>query len=230
MLGAGLRPGRGSAGQRALCQHAHGVDRGAAAAGAAGGGAATPKEAAPALELAQQEVNRLLEQWDDGLADRLFADNFFLDDSREWWQGEMGRLAAVHGRLREEGPFEAENALRGTWKLVGERGWVKAFVTLTPTVPPRVQALELESVLPPGPALGAAVEELVKLINRPSQRGASRLFVKETRPADQHTFYDKIRMVAALCGECRVGRYWRGTVTAGCACCSKGPRQAYRRI
>lgn len=168
------------------------------------------KRAAPALELARTEVNRLLAQWDDGLADRLFADNFFLDDSRAWWQEEMGRLAAAHGPLREEGAFEAENALRGTWNLVGEQGWVKAFMTLTPTVPPRVQALEFESVLPPGPALGAAVEELVKLINRPSQRGANRLFVKETLPTDQHTFYDKIRMVAALCGECRAGQILAG--------------------
>lgn len=175
-------------------------------------GVAQPRrpQAAPALALAHTEVNRLLAQWDDEVADRLFADNFFLDDSRAWWQGELGRLAAAHGPLRAEGAFEAENALRGTWKLVGDQGWVKAFMTLTPTVPPRVQALELESVLPPGPALGAAVEELVKLINRPSQRGANRLFVKESRAADQHTFYDKIRMVAALCGECRAGRILAG--------------------
>jgi CubicO group peptidase (beta-lactamase class C family) len=169
-------------------------------------GAARPrrKEAA-ALEAVRREVNRLLEQWDDGLADRLFADNFFLDDSREWWQGEIGRLAAVHGRLRDEGQFEVENALRGTWQLVGERGRVEAFVTLTPTVPPRVQELTLDSVLPPGPALRAALDELAKLINRPSQRGTNRLFVEEVLPADRHTFYDKIRMVAALCGECRLG-------------------------
>lgn len=163
------------------------------------------KAGAPALEAARADITRLLAQWDDALADRLFADNFFLDDSREWWRTEMGRLDATHGQLRDEGSFEAENALRGTWKLMGEQGWVKAFVTLTPTVPPHVQALELESVLPPGPALGAAVEELVQLINRPTQRGASRLFKAETLPANKHTFYDKVRMVAALCGECRLG-------------------------
>ena len=93
---------------------------------------------------------------------------------------------------------------------MGERGWVKAFVTLTPTVPPRVQALEFESVLPPGPELQSAVDELVKLLNRPSQRGVNRLFVPEPRPADRHTFYDKIRMVAALCGSCRAGQILAG--------------------
>ncbi len=168
------------------------------------------RQPAPALGAARSDVDRLLAKWDDALADRLFADNFFLDDSREWWQGEMGRLATVHGQLRDEGPFQAENALRGTWKLVGERGWVNAFVTLTPTVPPRVQELGLESVQLPAPALAAAVEELVRLINRPSQRGVSRLFVEQIQPADRHTFYDKIRMVAALCDECKSGHVLAG--------------------
>jgi CubicO group peptidase (beta-lactamase class C family) len=175
-------------------------------------GAAHPrqKEPAPALDAARRQVNRLLARWDDGSADRLFADNFFLDDSREWWRGEMGRLAAVHGRLRDEGIFEAENALRGTWKLLGERGWVNAFVTLTPTVPPRVQELTLESMLPPGPLLQTALGSLVKLINRPSQRSTNRLFIEETVPTDRHTFCDKIRIVAALCGECRLGQILAG--------------------
>ena len=175
-------------------------------------GAAHPRrqEPAPALDAARRQVNRLLARWDDGSADRLFADNFFLDDSREWWQGEMGRLAAVHGRLRDEGPLAAENALRGTWKLVGERGWVNAFVTLTPTVPPRVQELGLDSVLLPGRELGAALEELVKLLNRPSQRRTHQLFIEQTLPPDRHTFYDKIRMTAALCGECRLGAILAG--------------------
>jgi CubicO group peptidase (beta-lactamase class C family) len=170
-----------------------------------------PKHPAPPLEAARADVQRLLSYWDDTLVQELFADNFFLDDSREWWQGEVARLAAVHGKLRDSGPFAAENALCGTWKLAGEKGWVNAFVTLTPSVPPRVQELKLESVLPPGPALQAALEELVKLLNRPSQRGANRLFAEQAGLApEQHTFYDKVRIVAALCGECRLGHVLAG--------------------
>ena len=97
---------------------------------------------APALEAAQADVNRLLECWDDALADRLVADNFFLDDSRTWWQAEMARLAAIHGRLQDDDLLDVENALRGRWKLAGEHGWVNAFVTLTPTVPPRVSGVD----------------------------------------------------------------------------------------
>jgi hypothetical protein len=174
---------------------------------------ARPRRSEPAapLKAARAGVYRLLNRWDDALADQLFADNFFLDDSRAWWQAEMARLAAVHGKLQDSGPFEAENALRGTWKLTGERGWVNTLVTLTPTVPPRVQKLALESVLPPGPALARALEELIKLLNRPSQHGTNRLFTEKAKAApDQHTFFDKIRIVAALCGECKLGRILAG--------------------
>ncbi len=122
----------------------------------------------------------------------------------------MGRLAAVHGPLRPEGPFAAENALRGTWKLAGDRGWVNAFVTLTPTAPPRVQELTLTSVLPPGPALGAALHELLELLAEPTPYGTNKLFVPQALPAEWHTFYDKIRMVAALCGPCKLGHVLAG--------------------
>ncbi len=166
---------------------------------------------AAALEAARADVQRLLDGWNDELADRLFADNFFLDDSRAWWQAEMARLVAVHGALEDGGPIEAANALRGTWRLAGERGWVKAFVTLTPTVPPRVQELSLESVLPPQPALQQGLDELIKLLNRPSQRATDRLFAQRADLApDQHTFCDKIRIVAASCGSCKLGEILAG--------------------
>ncbi len=165
-----------------------------------------PVQAAPALAAAVEGVNRLLDGWDDELAARLFADNFFLDDSREWWQAEVARLAATHGALRMEGPVTPENALRGVWKLVGERGSVAADLTLTPTVPPRVQALGFESVLPPGPQLQAALEELVKLLARPTQAGVRKLFASQPGlPADQHSFYDQVRLLAALCGPYTLG-------------------------
>jgi hypothetical protein len=172
-----------------------------------------PRRAQPAAELvaARADVQRLLDGWNDTLANRLFADNFFLDNSRAWWQAEMARLVAVHGALHEDGPFEMENALRGTWQLAGERGWVNAFVTLTPTVPPRVQELTLESVLPPGPVLQSALDEFVKLLSHPTKREAGNLFAQEPDLApDQHTLYDKIRIVVALCSSCKLGEILAG--------------------
>jgi CubicO group peptidase (beta-lactamase class C family) len=184
-------------------------------------------QGAPALEGARADVNRLLQGWNGELADRLFADNFFLDDSVERRQAEMAALAVRHGELRESGPLQAENALRGSWTLVGARGAVTAFLTLTPTAPPRVQELTFASVLPPGPALQAALEELIKLLNRPSQRGANRLFAEQALLSpDQHTFYDKVRIIAALCGRCRLGRVLAGDGERSAKLLLEGPKGA----
>lgn len=166
---------------------------------------------APALTAAVESVNRLLTGWDDGLADRLFADNFFLDDSAPWWRARMSKLVATHGALQMDGPVKPENRLRGGWKLRGERGWVNAYLTLTPTASPRVQELRLESVLPPGPALLEALEQLLVLIARPVRRGVQQLFAAQPRPAaNQHTFYDQVRLLSALCGPCTLGEILAG--------------------
>jgi len=165
---------------------------------------------APALTAAAEEVNGLLQSWDDERADRLFADNFFLDDSRSFWQAQIAGLAATHGVLRPT-PIQPENALRGEWTLHGERGWVRAYLTLTPTISPRVQELGLESVLLPGPALQEALEQLLKLINRPARRAVQKLFVSQPQlAADQPTFYDRMHMVSALCGPCTLGEILAG--------------------
>ena len=103
-----------------------------------------PVQPSPALAAAVADVNQLVAAWDDARADRLFADNFFLDDSREWWQEELARLAATQGPLQMDGPLKPENALRGGWKLAGARGFVNAWLTLAPTTPPRVQELSLD--------------------------------------------------------------------------------------
>ncbi len=165
----------------------------------------------PALQAAYQDANRLLASWDSELADCLFADNFFLDNSREWRQAEMERLAAVHGPWQEIGPLEPENALRGAWKLTGARGFVRAFLTLAPTTPPRVQELSLQSVLPPSPHLQALLEGLLRLLDKPSRAATYKLFADdaELRPED-HTFYDKVRLVSVLCGPCRLGEILAG--------------------
>jgi hypothetical protein len=126
---------------------------------------------APALEAARQDVIRLLDGWDEDLADSLFAENFFLDLDREHWQQEWKKLSERHGILAPEGPFAVENWLRGNWRMTGERGWCQISITLAPTVPPRIQEMEIDSTLPPSPALQAAAEALTALIERPTRRG-----------------------------------------------------------
>lgn len=106
-----------------------------------------------ALKAAHDDLARLLNVWDDALADRLFADNFFLDLDREHWQARCQQLRETHGVLQPDREVEPSNWLRGVRRLRGERGWCEVWATLSPTVPPRVQMLRIRSVPPPSEAL-----------------------------------------------------------------------------
>lgn len=161
-----------------------------------------PAQPAPALHQAQQDVTDLLNGWDDGVADRLFAENFFLDEARECWQARLAALHAVHGALHSDGPIAAENALRGRWRLSGERGWCVVWISLAPTAPPRIQEMRIRSAPPPNPALLAAVEQLAQLSRRPSRRRLDGLMAAGV---DAAAIFDQVRMVQILCGACRVG-------------------------
>lgn len=156
---------------------------------------------APVLEKARQDVIRLLDGWDDDLADSLFADNFFLDLDREHWQRAWAALRERHGALTPDGPFEAENWLRGRWRMTGERGWCQIFITLTPTVPPLIQTVKIDSTLPPSAALQTAAEALTALIEHPTRRGVDRLTASFV---DRAALLDQLRLANLLCGPCRV--------------------------
>jgi hypothetical protein len=55
-------------------------------------------------------------------------------------------------------------ALRGSWKIECERGWLDVGITLAPTMPPRIQAIGIAPVLPPDAEMTKTAELLVKLL------------------------------------------------------------------
>jgi CubicO group peptidase (beta-lactamase class C family) len=154
-----------------------------------------------AMAAARAGIVRLLDAWDDGLADQLFADNFFLDEERPRRRQKLVQLRQLHGRLRPDGETEIENWLRGRWRMVGERGWCWVWISLAPTAPPRIQALEIESILPASPALQTAAQRLAALTARPTRRAFTRLFASG---ADLETLWDRVRLANILCGPCTV--------------------------
>jgi hypothetical protein len=162
---------------------------------------------APALETARQQVIRLLAEWDQSLAESLFADNFFLDRDLDHWRREWSALRDKHGHLTPDGSFAVENWLRGEWRMAGERGWCQIFITLTPTVPPLIQELEIISTLPPSPALQAVAEALAALTARPTRRALARLCAATL---DRERLWDQIRLATILCGPCTVGEVTGG--------------------
>ena len=117
-------------------------------------GALRPRASEPsaALTTLRADVTRLIQQWDDGLADRIAADNLYLDVAKDRRRRELQDLRAKHGACSADGPFVVENALRGAWVMPCERGALRVTITLAPTMPPGVQHLSVasqESAAPP---------------------------------------------------------------------------------
>lgn len=100
----------------------------------------------PALVAAKNDLSSLINQWDDGVADRIAAVNLYLDQSRDRRRLQIEGLRKEHGVCRADGPFEVENALRGQWTMTCERGALRVAITLAPTMPPKVQYLNVTPV------------------------------------------------------------------------------------
>lgn len=131
-------------------------------------GALKPRVVQPAAALVQAkaDVSRLITSWDDALANRIAADNLFLDQPADRRAARFRELASIHGACAPEPGIEAENALRGTWKMKCERGRLDVAITLAPTEPPTVQYLGVQSVMPPGAQMTSAIDRVVQLTSK----------------------------------------------------------------
>ena len=118
------------------------VDRALAMLQATGGLEARAPQPAPVLLTRRAQVTRLVQRWSAPLADSVAAMNLFRDESAERRAVRITALRdTVGGDCREEGPFVAENALRGQWRLRCARGDLAVRITLAPTEPATVQYL-----------------------------------------------------------------------------------------
>ncbi|MDX6629701.1 MAG: hypothetical protein QOH00_1947 [Gaiellales bacterium] len=162
--------------------------------------AALPRRAIgrdPGLLAARDAVDGLVERWDEAAAARLFAPNVDLDRPLEERREELASLHERHGTLAREGDLEAEDALRGRWRLQGERGHVELAITMAPTVPPLVETLTVESVLPPHGRLAELAEAAVRLASEPSPAALDDLLAPGT---DAVEVLRALRVAAALYG------------------------------
>jgi CubicO group peptidase (beta-lactamase class C family) len=129
-------------------------------------GALQPRviQPSPALLAAQKDITSLITNWDDALAERIAADNLFLDESKERRAARIRELSTRHGACRPAAGIDAENALRGKWRIPCERGWLDVGITLAPTMPPRVQLLNVQSVLPPSKEMTRVIDTTLQLL------------------------------------------------------------------
>ena len=176
----------------------------------------------PALLAAQADISQLIIKWDDALANRITADNFFLDTPAEARKSRWETLAQDHGTCRPATTIDPENALRGGWRMMCDRGWLDVFITLAPTTQPKIQAIGITPVLPPDAEMTKVAESIVKLIGAWDQKALEAI-------AAPGLNVEKVRRqitAAASWGSCRIGEALSGNGTRNNAIrltCDGGP-------
>jgi hypothetical protein len=111
-----------------------------------------------ALVAARDAVSDLVVRWDEGLADRIAAENLFMDRSKDRRQRDIQDLTAKVGACARPDRFDVvENALRGSWTMACERGRLEVAITLAPTIPPKVQYLSVRPAPEQPPVPGPCV-------------------------------------------------------------------------
>lgn len=103
----------------------------------------------PQTLAARDDVLRLLEDWDDALAQRVFAANVDMDAPLEERRAEVARMRAQLGGLSLDpsASLESSSPAQLAWWMVGPRGRMRVAISLTPESPPAVQTLELTPYL-----------------------------------------------------------------------------------
>jgi hypothetical protein len=124
----------------------------------------------PALVRVSEAVAQLLADWQDDRARALAAVNLFLDTPLEERKSAINRMRADLGSCRR-GPIEAENALRGKFRLDCDHGWLNVEVTLAPVNPPKVQHLAVTAGKPASSELRQAAEALISAMSTGAIRG-----------------------------------------------------------
>lgn len=121
-------------------------------------GGLEPRAVQPSAALVEMRdaVSNLIVSWDDAKADEMAAMNLYLDRSKDRRKREIDALRADVGQCTVPSSFDyVENWLRGQWTMKCERGDLRVNITLAPTIPPRVQHLEVRKA--DGPATPAPV-------------------------------------------------------------------------
>jgi CubicO group peptidase (beta-lactamase class C family) len=180
------------------------------AAPAASGAALAPGgEPWPETAAARDAVNRLLQDWNDAEADRLFTPNVAWDAP---YPARQRAIEMIRERLGPFGddrdrPAEFDSPARCRWWLSGDGGVVQAQIMLSPEKPPRVQSLSLAVPPAAGSPLADALTRVIGWLNG----GES---VPAGEGLDHAQISRRVRSAAAWAGNFRSGAYRAGDGTS----------------
>ncbi|MBN7817969.1 serine hydrolase domain-containing protein [Algoriphagus pacificus] len=94
------------------------------------------------LETRKEQVAKIFMQETAGFEVGIFAENFFLDQDKDHRTAGLMKVLDQAGKINSTTELEPQNQLRGTFKLIGEKGDILVFFTLTPEKDPKVQQLD----------------------------------------------------------------------------------------
>jgi CubicO group peptidase (beta-lactamase class C family) len=91
------------------------------------------------LQQRKRDLVALLPGWQGAQESGIFADNFWLDYFVDSLRKESTDLFSRAGKIIRIGEMQADNGLRGTFKIEGEKANIVVRFTLTPENPPKIQ-------------------------------------------------------------------------------------------
>lgn len=98
------------------------------------------------LEQRKNELVKLLPDWENAQNTKIFAENFFLDNSIDALKKEASELFAKAGFIFRINELIPENNLRGSFLLEGEHTNLQVSFTLTPEKDPLIQEYHIREV------------------------------------------------------------------------------------
>jgi hypothetical protein len=103
----------------------------------------------PASKILNQRKNELvalLPDWKNAEQSKIFAENFFPDYTIDSLRKEATHLFAKAGKIVRIHDMVAENQLRGSFIMEGEKANIEFFFTLTPENPPLIQEYHIREI------------------------------------------------------------------------------------
>lgn len=100
----------------------------------------------PILKQRQEQLIKLLPDWKQAEQSGIFAENFFADYIVDTLRNQANRIFADAGKIVRVHEMVAENNLRGSFIMEGEKGKVQVLFTLTPENPPLIQEYRIRPV------------------------------------------------------------------------------------
>lgn len=91
----------------------------------------------------QKQIIELIQHWTPELEADILAENFYMDQSREFRVSEIQEVLNKAGAIQTINEVEPDNQLRGSFNIEAENGVINIFFTLTPEKQPKVQQLDI---------------------------------------------------------------------------------------